>query len=112
MIGQELEQTTAFTAANRNFTANLSALHDRQPVLAPELAEVSPPDVEWVLGRDGSLTARMPDAGWWSGSSLPRRTARAVLERMELGAVVTCFLSPTHAGQVRVTLDRLKPAQA
>jgi hypothetical protein len=116
MIGQQVEHsataTATATAAERNFAANLQALKDRQPSLAAEVAELPPPDVDWLFARDGVLTARTPDGAWWSGSSLPRRTAQAILEKMELGAVVTCFLSPTHAQQVRVTLDRQKPTQA
>src|SRR5438309_2092337 len=110
MIGQELTLTTAAVAARRNFQANLLALQGRQPELAAAVAG-DLPDVEWVLARDGVLTARMGDA-WWSGCSLPRRAAGSLLEKMDLKAMVTCFLSPTHAGQVRVTLDRLSGAQA
>jgi hypothetical protein len=110
MIGQELKLTTAAVAARRNFRANLLALEGRQPELAAAVAG-DPPDVEWVLARDGSLTARV-EGGWWSGCSLPRRAAQSLLEKMDLKAMVTCFLSPTNAGQVRVTLDRLSAAQA
>src|SRR6266700_1527848 len=105
------ESTAAMRAAERNFARNLDALRDRQTALAQELAELSP-EVEWVFGRDGSLTARLPDGGWWSGCSLPQRAANALLEKMDLRAPVTCFLSPTHAAQVRVTLDRLGDGRA
>src|SRR5438067_571420 len=110
MIGQELTLTTAAVAARRNFKANLLALEGRQPELAAAVAD-DLPDVEWVLARDGALTARV-DGTWWSGCSLPQRAAQSLLEKMDLKAMVTCFLSPTHAGQVRVTLDRLSGAQA
>jgi hypothetical protein len=110
MIAQELTLTTAAVAAGRNFRGNLLALEGRQPELAAAVAG-DLPDAEWVLARDGSLTARVAGA-WWSGCSLPRRTAQSLLEKMDLKAMVTCFLSPTHAGQVRVTLDRLSGVQA
>jgi hypothetical protein len=110
MVEQELKLTTAAMAAGRNFTGNLLALEVRQPELAAAVAG-DLPDVEWVLARDGSLTARV-DGAWWSGCSLPRRAAQSLLEKMDLKAMVTCFLSPTHVGQVRVTLDRLSGAQA
>src|SRR5947207_13081818 len=111
MTATAIESTEAAQAAQANFARNLAALQNRQPALAEELAEL-PPDVEWLFGRDGALTARLPDGAWWSGSSLPQRTANALLENMELKAPVTCFLSPTHAAQVRVTLDRLGDARA
>jgi hypothetical protein len=110
MIGQEPKLTTAAVAAGRNFRGNLLALQGRQPELAAAVAG-DLPEVEWVLARDGALTARLEGA-WWSGCSLPRRAAQNLLEKMDLKAMVTCFLSPTHAGQVRVTLDRLSAAQA
>jgi hypothetical protein len=111
MIDQQSTTTAAATLANRNLAANLQALRDRQPELADTVAARAL-DVEWLFARDGSLTARTANGAWCSGSSLPRRTAQAVLAKMELGAVVTCYLAPTHAGQLRVTLDRLTPDQA
>jgi hypothetical protein len=106
----DLKQYTAANAAARNYQLNLSALLGSQADLAAALApEV--PEAEWLLGRDGALTARV-DGGWWSGCSLPLRAAQTLLEKLELGAVVSCFLSPTHAAQLRVTLDRLSASQA
>src|SRR5437868_5493811 len=100
------EPTQAMRAAEENLARNLTALHKRQPALAQQVADLSP-EVEWLFGRDGALTARLADGHWWSGSSLPQRTAQSLLEKMDLRAPVTCFLSPTHAAQLRVTLDRL-----
>ena len=110
----EQSQTTASRAAARNFRANVDALHGRQPLLGSELADaptVGDGDVEFVLGRDGALTARVGNQ-WWSGCSLPLRTARKLLEKVDLSAIVTCFLAPTHAAQLRVVLDRLEPGRA
>jgi hypothetical protein len=101
---QMLVETAAQSAAKRHWAANLRALQASQPDLAEVLAALPEPAVEWLYGRDGYPTARSFD-GWWSGSSLPLRTAQAVLKKMELGAAVTCFLAPTHAAQLRVTLD-------
>jgi hypothetical protein len=78
--------------------------------LAEQLEAVNP-DLEWVFARDGTLTARA-DGGWWGECSLPTRTARKLLERMELGAAVTCFLAPTYAAEVRETLDRMSAGKA
>ena len=110
MIDAQTTLSSATIAAERNFAANLGSIERCEPSLAPSVAEISV-EADWVLARDGSLTARTAD-GWLSGCSLPRRAAEAVLRKMELGAAVTCFLSPTHAGQLRVTLDRLTPGQA
>ena len=105
------EFTAAARAAEANLARNLAELQSHQPALTEELADLSP-DVEWLFGRDGALTARPPDGSWWSGSSLPQRTAQALLEKMDLRAPVTCFLSPTHAAQIRITLDRLGDERA
>ena len=110
MIGQELKYTAAMVAARRNFEGNLRAIGERQPSLGREVMDVAI-EVEWVFGRDGSLTARANEE-WWSGCSLPRRTADLLLKTMELKGTCICFLSPTHAGQVRVTLDRMIAGQA
>jgi len=110
MTAQQLDPTTAHRQAHRNWQSNQPALSRRQPALASALAQL-PTDVEWLLGRDGALTAR-DLAGWLSGSSLPRRTAEKLLEKLALRAPVVCFLAPTHAAQIRVTLERLKPGQA
>lgn len=70
-------------------------------------------DLEWLYGRDGSLTARDSNGCWWSGCSLPRRAAIAQLKRFhQAQGTVACFLAPPHAAAVRVALDKLRPEQA
>src|SRR4051812_48885824 len=103
MVG--LEETEAGIAAGDRARRNLQALRRTQPDVAAEVEAITV-DVEWVFARDGSLTARANGA-WWGGCSLPVRTARKLLERMELGAAVTCFLSPAYAAELRETLDRM-----
>jgi hypothetical protein len=106
-----IQQATASSiAAERNYQRNLQALQQSQPELANTVSS-DLPDADWLLGRDGCLTARLAGQ-WWSDCSLPLRAAQALLEKLELGATVSCFLSPTHAAQVRVTLDRLSAGQA
>src|SRR5437868_5179326 len=105
MTQSDLQKSTAVTAAARNYKSNLIALRSSQPDLAATLTD-DRPDAQWLLGRDGSLTARV-SGQWWSGCSLPLRAAQTLLEKLDLGARVSCFLSPTHAAQLRVTLDRL-----
>src|SRR5258706_2787504 len=109
MTQSDLQQSTAVTGAARNYHVNLNALQSSQPDLAATLTDELP-DAQWLLGRDGSLTARVAGQ-WWSGCSLPLRAAQTLLEKLELGATVSCFLSPTHAAQLRVTLDRLSTSQ-
>jgi hypothetical protein len=110
MVGQELGRTAAERAAGGNWEANRRALVECQAELVRALDDVSL-DVEWVFGRDEALTART-EGQWWGGCSLPRRTARVLLKRMELGAAVSCFLAPSHAAQLRETLDRLATGKA
>src|SRR4051794_24021803 len=101
MTQSDLQQSTAATAAAaRNYQSNLSALRSSQVDLAAYLRP-DMPQAEWLLGRDGSLTARL-NGQWWSGCSLPLRAAQTLLEKLDLGARVSCFLSPTHAAQLRV----------
>ena len=66
----------------------------------------------WVLGRDGSLTARDASGRWWGGSSLPLLVGRSLLTTLEPAGVVGCFLSPTTAGQVRAALEKASAGQA
>ncbi|MDB5322335.1 MAG: hypothetical protein JWN40_3966 [Phycisphaerales bacterium] len=105
MTQNDLQQSVAATAAARNYQLNLNALRSSQPDLATTLTPAAP-QAEWLLARDGSLTARTAGA-WWSGCSLPLRAAQTLLEKLDLSAAVSCFLSPTHAAQLRVILDRL-----
>jgi hypothetical protein len=111
LVGQETGQTAAGRVAQRNFDANLAALARRQRDLAAALGRDDPADLEWVLGRDGSLTARFNGA-WWSRCSLPRRAAEAVMGRMELRGQVACLVAPSHAAQVRAALERMAAGQA
>src|SRR2546430_1902786 len=98
------------TSAARNYRSNLQALQHSQPDLANAVTG-DLPDAEWLLGRDGSLTALI-GGQWWSGCSLPLRAAQTLLEKLDLSATVSCFLSPTHAAQIRVTIDRLAAGRA
>lgn len=103
--------TRADAYAWRNWQPNAAALAESQPLLAERLRSIVPM-VSWVYGRDGSLTA-MDDAGrWWTGCSLPRRAAEEMLKSLEPSGTVGCFLSPTHARQLRAAFDRLRRDQA
>ena len=97
--------------AAANFIANSSALARTQAALAQAIL---PPreQVEWVFGRDGTLTALDEDGNWWSGCSLPHAAGHAMLKSMEVNAAVSCFLDPPHSGHLRVALDKLMPEQA
>lgn len=110
MVELEHARTEAQLTASRHWERNSLAVRSRQPGMASEV-EAATVDVEWVFGRDGALTARV-EGGWWGGCSLPLRTARKLLAQMELGAAVTCFLSPTYAAELRETLDRMSHGKA
>ncbi len=94
-----------------NFERNLAAIALTQPRIA-EAAGAATIDVEWLFGRDGSLTARNLLGKWWSGCSLPLRAAKTVLKPMDAGGRVAAFLAPAHAAQVRVALQTLISNQA
>lgn len=90
--------------------ANRDALASTQPDL--ELGDDAPPEMEWLFGRDGSLTARDPLGQWWAGCSLPRRAGAAMLRKLDVRGVTACLLAPTYAGQVTAALAKLQPQQA
>lgn len=103
--------TAADRAARRNWEANVAALAARQPWAIAELGG-RPGDVEWVFGRDGSLTCRDGSDSWFAGCSIPRRAGEAMLRNLELRGVVGCFLLPSHAGAVAAALAKVRPQQA
>lgn len=106
--------SAATREAARNWDANLLALHRTQPELAESLRlhDVNGSVAEWVYARDGALTAFTEPDAWWTGCSLPRRSAEVMLKTLEISGVVGCFLAPEHAAHLRVALDKLEPRQA
>ncbi len=101
---------TAARQAADNFRANLSALISFQSELPTRLQD-GDTDQSWVFARDGYLTART-DAGWLSGCSVPLRTARQLLQKLDLIGTLGCFLNPNHAAQIRAALEKIQPVQA
>lgn len=103
--------TLAASQAQDNLNANLAALDQTQPDLRQWVID-QVLNVEWVFGRDRTLTAIDEFGQWHSGSSLPGRTARALLSKLEIKGAVACFLCPSHAAQIGTALERLRPEQA
>lgn len=97
--------------AARNWAANSAALDKTQPATAA-LTAGDLPEVEWLLARDGALTAMLPGDRWWQGCSVPLAAARVMLRQMEIAGNVACFLSPVHAAQLHVALEMLEARQA
>jgi hypothetical protein len=97
--------------AGSNYAANRAALAVVQPELVTE-SDSGPEAAEWVLARDGSLTAMAAGGQWWGNCSLPVRAAEYMFKALEIRGVVGCFLFPVHAGQLRAALNRLEPHQA
>jgi hypothetical protein len=107
----ESGSTLADRQAASNWAANVVALRTAQPGLVESLPEL-PDGLTFIFGRDGALTAINGDGSWWQGCSLPRRAAKAILKSLDSVGRVSCYLSPTHAAQIRVALDKLPPEQA
>jgi hypothetical protein len=109
-----LETTQSTDAAARqaadNFRTNLSALTSFQPMLQTQLLEADT-NQTWIYARDAYLTARS-DTGWLSGCSVPLRTARHLLQKLDLIGTLGCFLNPNHAAQIRAALEKIQPIQA
>jgi hypothetical protein len=108
----ESAHSAADALAEVNWRANVRALSLRQPRLIDAVRAAPAAVAEWVFARDGSLTAFDTDGRWWAGCSVPLPAARAMLKTLDTGGRVACFLSPTLAAQLRVTLDTLRPDQA
>jgi hypothetical protein len=103
-------ESSAQRRARENIQRNRDALGQFQPELIERL---SPPaeEIEWLFARDGYLTGKT-ESVWWSGCSVPLLTGRQLLKRLELTGSLGCFLSPSHAGQVRACFEKIQPAQA
>ncbi len=104
-------QTLAERAAQANFSANHRALSSSQPTLI-NFTDSRPRDLEWVFGRDGSLTARKGGETWLGSCSLPARAAMEMLRKLDVSGAVACFLAPGHAAQIRAALAKMRPEQA
>jgi hypothetical protein len=90
--------------ADRFWTAN-------RPHLSADIqAAALPAGLSFELGRDGCLTGRI-DGDWLGGTSCPGAVGRAMTDDAVVPAGGLCLVTPTHAQQVRVMLDRL-PAGA
>src|SRR5581483_11483801 len=101
-----ISHDTASGKIAANWEKNEKALAISQPECAHAMSVVE--GVTWLFARDGSLTAMLPGERWWAGCSVPLAAARFMLKKMEAGGNVACFLSPDHAAQLRVALDKLQ----
>lgn len=104
-------QSLAQVQAAQNLSANLAALFKTQPELIQWVTGQTL-HMEWVFGRDRTLTAIDEFGQWWTGCSLPTLAAEETLKKLQIKGAVGCFLAPPHAAHLRVTLDRLRPEQA
>ena len=98
--------------ATDNFLANRAVLAIEQSWI---LLDDRDCEAAWVVGRDGSLTAKIKTeqgSRWLADCSLPGRAAAALLKSAQLTSPVTCFLAPFHSAALRCTLDRLQSEQA
>lgn len=106
-----IAHTAAASRAARNWAGNLRALAVAQPAMV-DLLQSLPVHGEWVLARDGSLTL-LDSVGRWIGDcSLPYRAAVAMLKTLEPCGTLFCLLAPSHAADIRASLDRLNAQQA
>jgi len=101
--------TIAARRARVNIANNLPALAaTTQEIALPELCNIA----EFLIGRDGSLTAKDTSNQWISSSSLPFRVAQEILLKLEITVVAGCMVAPTHAAQIRAALEKLPAHQA
>jgi hypothetical protein len=110
-LAPSVAQSAAKRQALAIFLGNKAALRESQPELSPSLPDV-PSGLNWLFGRDGSLTAMEQKDHWWAGCSVPKAAARFMFQNMDVAGAVACFLRPQHAAQLRVALDKLQRRQA
>ena len=114
-LAAEKSMTAVPTAASRlverNWTANIVSLAVSQPHLLSVAGEL-PSDFEWVVARDGSVTALTVDGSWWAGCSVPRLAAKALLKTLERSPLVSAYLSPANAELIHAARERMGPEPA
>ncbi len=96
--------------AATNIRKNLAALTISQPAVAA-IAQADPTTLTWMFGRDGALTAQSPDGRWWGNCSVPAAAAAVLLKSFKPQGTLQCYLSPTHAAEVRIALDMAGPVR-
>jgi hypothetical protein len=89
-----------------NWGANFRALCRTQPRVARLLADVDLTNLQWLLARDGSLTA-MESGRWWTGCSVPVLAGRALLKTLDAHSGNSFMLAPAHAGLVRAAREKV-----
>jgi hypothetical protein len=104
--GIDTPVTIAGNLAADNWALNLVSLRATgSPVV--EMLTDSAPELEWVFGRDGTLTGRTMDGRWWADCSVPLLAARALLSTLEPDPLSSCLLSPGHIGLVLASRERM-----
>src|SRR4051794_4190866 len=98
--------------AERHYAANLASIYASHPPLASLLRDQDVQAVEWLFARDRSLTALNSDGQWFSGCSLPLRSARAMLPKLSITGTTGCLIAPPHAAPIHIALELLQPNQA
>jgi len=77
----------------------------------PPIDVLDDPDIEWLYGRDGSLTARVGEQ-WLSGCSVPMLAGQEMARTVSASGAVLCLLDPPHGHMLKATMDRLTALQS
>lgn len=111
----DFETATESSRARRwaagNLEANRAALEEIWPP-ALRLAPDELPLAEYLMARDGALTARFEDGRWFGGCSVPKRAAVNSLARFEMSSNAATLLAPQHPQVIVRALDGMRPDQA
>ncbi|HEY1685260.1 MAG TPA: hypothetical protein VGG19_10895 [Tepidisphaeraceae bacterium] len=68
-------------------------------------------EIEWLFARDGTLTGKDAQGKWLLGNSLPMRTAKRMLRKLQCAQSVACFLDVPHAAFLKEALRKLNRNQ-
>jgi len=101
------ETSTAAVVALRNWDSNLRFLEKEGQDCYPAFRA----DLEFVYGRDGTLTARTA-GDWYRNCSVPKAAAIAQLRDLAAPSSCVCILDPAHPAVIRLILERFRPSQA
>ncbi|HQY89237.1 MAG TPA: hypothetical protein PK402_11305, partial [Tepidisphaeraceae bacterium] len=87
------EPTRSRLLATRNLESNRRALEEIWPS-SLRLVPRELPMAEYLMSRDGVLTARFEDGRWFGGCSVPKRAAENSLARFEMTSHAATLIAP------------------
>lgn len=105
-----LQRSLAAQRVAERFAANLAALRVTQPDVAALLPE-QPPQADWALARDGSLSGRL-EGRWLAGCSVPAEAAAVQFRKAQHQKGTIGLVDPLTGHHIHGALRTLLPNQS